>query len=84
MGATLEPITLVLRAGPNHAKHGDPYTSSAAVQKIGEAAYVQGASAESLWAYRKAVIAAFRALGVTEIHYQRMKNGVVRDVVVRI
>lgn len=84
MGATLTPFAFVLRAGPKHEKYGDPYLANGTVVVLSRVAYVEGASAKKLWKYRKAVIEAISKTGAKEIRFQRIKDGQIRDVVVRL
>jgi hypothetical protein len=84
MAVTLEPVVFVVRAGPEHNKHGDPYTDSGTLLISGDVAFLAGVTADAVWPVREQFIDELRKLGVRTLKGQRIKNGTVRDVVLDI
>jgi hypothetical protein len=75
---TLEPLIYLLRDGPDHHRHGDPYQFSASVVRIGDTAHIYAASGRrpNLANIRDALLAA----GFTVVEWERIDNGKVRTI----
>lgn len=77
MGATLEPITApavyLLREGTKHNRFGDPYQLAALVEVRGTVAEIKGATGrlKDIPAIREVM----RAIGVTEVRWERIVGG---------
>lgn len=84
MAVTLEPVAFVVRAGPDHHKHGDPYTHSGTMLLAGDAAHFAGVTADAFWRYRKQFIEHLKAMGIRTLTWQRIKDGKVRKVELKI
>ncbi len=75
---TLEPLVYLLRDGPEHEIHGDPYRFSASVVRIGDTAHIYAASGyrPNIGHIRAALIAA----GFTSVEWERIENGEERSI----
>ena len=75
---TLEPLVYLLRDGPEHEIHGDPYRFSASVVRIGDTAHIYAASGRrpNIGNIRAALIAA----GFTSVEWERIENGEERKI----
>lgn len=84
MSVTLEPVVFIVRSGPEHEKHGDPFTASATLLVTGDRAFVAGGSTagsvENFLPYRAKLFSALRDLGVRRLCWHRIKHGAVREV----
>jgi hypothetical protein len=77
LGITLEPIeapaVYLLRSGPFHIKHGDPYTLAAVVEVVGDVAEIKGATGRLMEI--PAIRAEMKRLGVRQVRWQRSVAG---------
>ena len=83
MGAGIEWLIGILRAGPDFGQYGDPYTFSGTIVIHGEEAEIKGASmalTTMLIRERSAVSEALRAIGVKRVSWDRRKDGKVKRV----
>jgi hypothetical protein len=71
MPAYLEPLTLVLRAGPEAESYPQPYTFSCTAIVRGEEAELIGGSGHFEPAWRRDVARALRAYGVKRVYWDR-------------
>ena len=71
MGIHLEPVMAVLRAGESFSEFGDAYEFSASVVIRGHRAEIVGAAGRFNAKWRKEVLEALFAWGITELVYER-------------
>jgi hypothetical protein len=81
MPAHIEPITWILRAGPDMHQHGDPYTVSAVVQPISPTEMrVMGANDSLYPGFLSDVRILAQELGITRVVWERRKGEKLRVV----
>lgn len=75
MGASLQWLTLVVRAGRSHEKYGDPYTVHVTLVNCGEYAQVSGLSGEMTREDWQTSLESISAFGITRLREYRKKSG---------
>lgn len=84
MGASFQPLAGVLRVHGAGGVYGDAYTWSCAVALRGSEAVLYGALVAPGREERLALRELFRELGVTDVYWERIKEGRTRVVHFRV
>ena len=79
MGIHLEPVVLILRAGKNLERFGDPYEFTATIHLHDGTAHVVAGIGEISLGVIAELRGEFKAMGIREVAWSRMKNGKKRN-----
>jgi len=74
-----DPVVAILRAGPEHARYGDPFEVVATVLVRGRVAHIMGMLGRWREVYRREAVRLIRETGAKSMNWERVGSGHMRS-----